>query len=214
MPEQPFGNTRDIRGGAHKGTLAYYDAHGRDYSEETRGLDLSELYLPFEERLPVGGRILDAGSGSGRDTLHFLKAGYEVVAFDASEVMVRESTARTGLGTLHLRFDQVAFEGEFDGVWACATLLHVPAFAAVDAHARLARALRPGGVLYASYKYGRGERTEAGRLFTDYDGERIATLTDAVPELAIEEIWVTDDVRPERAGQRWTNVLFRTSGVI
>lgn len=204
MPEQPSYETPS----AHAGTIAYYDAHGRDYAEETWGLDLTELYRPFEERLPPGGRILDAGSGSGRDTLHFLEAGYDVVAFDASEAMARESTARTGLQTLHLRFDELEFEQEFDGVWACASLLHVPAPAAIEAHTRLARALRPGGVLYASYKYGRREHMEGDRLFTDHDEASVAALTEAVPLIKLEATWLTTDLT-ERSDIRWTNVVYR-----
>lgn len=208
MPERSSVDTPSI----HAGTIAYYDAHGRDYAEQTWGLDLTELYHPFVERLPAGGRILDAGSGSGRDTLHFLRAGYDVVAFDASKEMVQESTLRTGRRTLHLRFDEVEFEREFDGVWACASLLHVSAVRAVDAHARLARALRPGGVLYASYKYGRGVREESGRLFTDYDEESIAALAASVPGLVLVEVWVTEDARPDREGERWTNAIFCAVG--
>lgn len=63
-------------------------------------------------------------------------------------------------------------------------------------------------------KYGGGECTAEGRLFTDYDEELIAKLAEAVPGLGVEEVWVTNDVRSERAGQRWTNVLFRASDLL
>ena len=76
--------------------------------------------------LPLGAKILDLGCGSGRDTKYFLQKGYDVVAVDGSIEMVKLSTEFTGKQTLHLTFDEINFNEEFDGVWACASLLHVP----------------------------------------------------------------------------------------
>ncbi|WP_328987882.1 class I SAM-dependent methyltransferase [Thiorhodovibrio winogradskyi] len=64
----------------------------------------------------------------------------------------------------------------FDGIWACASLLHVPLDQLADALARLSRALKKDGVLYASFKYGRGEREHNGRRFTDLNESGLAEL--------------------------------------
>jgi 2-polyprenyl-3-methyl-5-hydroxy-6-metoxy-1,4-benzoquinol methylase len=61
----------------------YYDDHADQFVRGTLAVDMAELYKPFLEHVPAGGRILDAGCGSGRDTRAFLAQGYEVVAMDA-----------------------------------------------------------------------------------------------------------------------------------
>jgi ubiquinone/menaquinone biosynthesis C-methylase UbiE len=65
---------------------------------QTAGLDLEPLYQRFLRHVRPGGRILDAGCGPGRDALAFADRGYEVVAFDASEAMVRLARERVGPG--------------------------------------------------------------------------------------------------------------------
>ena len=64
-------------------TIAYYDYHAKDYFDRTVKIDISGLYSPFLELLPPKAYILDAGCGSGRDSLHFMKMAHSVVAFDA-----------------------------------------------------------------------------------------------------------------------------------
>jgi 2-polyprenyl-3-methyl-5-hydroxy-6-metoxy-1,4-benzoquinol methylase len=77
---------------------------------------MSELYAPFLRELPGGGRILDAGCGSGRDSLAFLQKGYQVSSIDASAEMVNATTKLTGLEAKLLTFDALDFDGEFDGL--------------------------------------------------------------------------------------------------
>lgn len=72
---------------------------------------------------------------------------------------------------------------------------------------RLAGALRPGGVLYASFKYGRGEREHQGRRFTDLDLAGLRALLAQVPGLTGPETWISEDLRPGRAAERWLNTL-------
>lgn len=122
-------------------TIAYYDEHAEDYCESTVALDMEALYRPFLELLPEGARILDAGCGSGRDSLYFQGLGYNVTTFDASEEMVRLSSRLLGRRTLKMRFQELAFEEEFDGVWACASLLHVNRGEMKEVLQRLARSL-------------------------------------------------------------------------
>src|SRR5215471_3039377 len=148
-------------------TVGYYDAHAAEFCENTVSLDMTELYAPFLRDIPAGGRILDAGCGSGRDSLAFLRKGYHVVSIDASAEMVNAATKLTGQEARILRFDALDFESEFDGIWACASLLHVARQELSPVLARLTRALKPNGVLYISFKYGDCERMEGGRFFDD-----------------------------------------------
>ena len=109
-------------------TLAWYDQHASAFDTQTADVDLGHLYDRFLHHVRPGGRILDAGCGVGRDTIAFVDRGYEVIAFDASNEMVRR--ARNYIGsraTVHfMRFEDLVWRAEFDGIWACASLLHVP----------------------------------------------------------------------------------------
>src|SRR5438309_10878337 len=108
------------------GTLIFYREHASDFVESTATLDLGELYKPFLDHLRPGVHILDAGCGSGRDTKAFLDRGFVVTAIDASPEMARATTALTHQPCQVLPFQEMDFHEEFDGIWACAALLHVP----------------------------------------------------------------------------------------
>lgn len=194
-------------------TTAYYDAHAAEFCENTAAVDMSELYAPFLNEIPAGGRILDAGCGSGRDSLAFLKKGYKVVSIDASPEMVNAATKLTGQSAVLMRFDEMAYENAFDGVWACASLLHV---SRQDLHAvldRLAKALTPGGVLYLSFKHGDAERIENGRFFNDLNEPLLTTVLADHPQLELVRVWNTEDVRNDRRGrQPWLNAIVRRGG--
>lgn len=104
----------------------YYDVNGQSFFNRSVTLDVSAIREAFLAYLPAGGRILDAGCGSGRDTKYFAERGYKVTAFDASETMARLAAEFTGQPVQQMRFEDVAYENEFDGIWTAATLLHVP----------------------------------------------------------------------------------------
>jgi len=108
-----------------------------------------------------------------------------------------------------LRFQEVTWENAFDGIWACASLLHVPRAEMDAVLARLVRALRPGGVWYMSFKAGEPEEVRGGRLFNDQTGRSLRELLDRQPALQPGRIWLTEDVRPDRGGQVWLNALVR-----
>jgi SAM-dependent methyltransferase len=188
-------------------TTRYYTENAQAFFADTVAVGMDSLYARFLPHIPPGGHILDAGCGSGRDTLAFLQAGYRVTAFDASPTLAALAEHHTGQPVQVLRFQDLAWLREFDGIWACASLLHVPAPDLPEALGRLAQALRPGGVLYASFKYGHGERDHRGRRFTDLDEAGLRTLLAQVPGLTERETWVTEDLRPGRAAERWLNTL-------
>jgi SAM-dependent methyltransferase len=188
-------------------TSRYYTENAQAFFAETVAVAVAPLYARFLPHIPPGGHILDAGCGSGRDTLAFLQAGYRVTAFDASLTLAALAEHHTGQPVQVLRFQDLAWRREFDGIWACASLLHVPAADLPEALGRLALALRPGGIFYASFKHGRSEREHRGRRFTDLDEAGLRALLAQVPGLTELETWVTEDLRPGRTGERWLNTL-------
>jgi 2-polyprenyl-3-methyl-5-hydroxy-6-metoxy-1,4-benzoquinol methylase len=187
---------------------SYYDDNAETFFADSVTADVGDLHGRFLPLVRAGGRILDAGCGSGRDSLAFLQAGFDVTAFDASEEMVRLATRHSGLPVIQMPFDEVDWRHRFDGVWACASLLHVVRADLPEVVGRLVGALRPGGVMFASFKYGTEERDHHGRRFTDLDEVRLESLFEGAG-LAIVDLVVGADGRPGREHERWVSSVGR-----
>lgn len=186
---------------------SFYDGNARDYFDRTVGVDTSSLYELFVSLTPGGGRILDAGCGSGRDSLAFLRMGYDVTAFDGSEALAKMASDLTGLPVVQMLFQEISFEEEFDGIWACASLLHVPKSEIHDVFRRFTRALKPGGHWYISFKYGEGELAADDRLFNNYTPRSLGELIAEFPQLAIDQVWSSPDLRLGREDENWLNAI-------
>lgn len=193
------------------GTVRFYAENAESYLRATLGLDMSAIYGRFLEYLEPGDRILDAGSGSGRDTLEFLRRGYVVKAFDASAALAAFSSKLTGVKTHVVRFEEFESDDRFDGIWSCAALLHVRRQKLPDALGRLLAVLKARGVLYASFKLGQGDRTESdGRLFTDLDEEDLLNVLQQVPSKPqVCEMWRTFGEGHYKGRSAWFNVILR-----
>ena len=187
-------------------TLRYYETHASAFFSDTQGVDMAPLYRRFLAHLPAGAHILDAGCGSGRDSLAFHQQGYRVTAFDASAKLVELATAHTGLPIGQRSFDEVSEIAAYDGIWACASLLHLPESALAHSLQQLWRALKPGGVFYLSFKYGNSEREHHGRHFTDANENRLAAWLAGLADISSTETWISEDQRPDRT-ERWLNAL-------
>jgi SAM-dependent methyltransferase len=187
----------------------YYQQHAESFFGSTVEVDMAPLFARFLPLLPKPAHILDAGCGSGRDALAFASLGHKVVAFDASPALVSLAEQHFGLPVQCLRFQDVAWKAQFHGIWACASLLHVPLAELPDVMRRLCDALKPSGILYASFKYGSGEREHDGRRFTDLNEPGLAALLEQVPDLQEIETWITSDLRPGRESEQWLNTLLR-----
>lgn len=186
-------------------SIAYYDANAADYFAGTVAADVTDLRRRFLRHVEDGGKVLDAGCGSGRDAKAFRDAGYEVTAFDGSVRMADLARDYTGLEVLRLQFDQIDWRDRFDGIWCSASLLHVERAQLPCIFDRLARALKPGGVWYLSMKEGTETRVIDGRSFTDVTTVELrALLLDC--GLSILDEWRSDDVRPGRV-DRWVNAI-------
>lgn len=184
----------------------FYNENAKTFFDSTVQLNISHLYKPFLARVPAGGRILDAGCGSGRDAKRFIELGYKVEAFDASPDLAQLATAHLGQPVACMVFDQMNYDNEFDGVWACASLLHVPKTDLPDTLRRIARSLKVGGACYVSFKYGGFEGQRNGRYFHDLDERGLAEALRGLP-FKIAEEWKTTDARLERASETWLNAV-------
>lgn len=189
-------------------TLKYYQDNAQTFFDGTVNVDMFSLYETFTRHLAPGARVLDAGCGSGRDAKAFLEMGYQVEAFDASSAMVELAREHTGLPIQVKTFADVEWKEEFDGIWCCASLLHVPAVELLGVMRRLADALKPGGVWYVSFKYGDGEREVDGRRFTDMEEVGLRTLVGEMVGIDVVELWMTHDKRPG-SDDSWVNGVLR-----
>jgi superfamily II DNA or RNA helicase/HKD family nuclease/SOS-response transcriptional repressor LexA len=187
-------------------SLDYYNQNAASFFSSTVGVDMSPLWVRFLALVPDGGHILDAGCGSGRDTYFFTRRGYQVSAFDASPELAKLATAHTGIDVQVRTFASISESGRYDGIWACASLLHVARSNMVDALERCWNALKPGGVFYMSFKLGSRDRHENGRDFTDATEDDVRDWCSTLPELCDIQCWITADQRPGRA-EPWLNVL-------
>jgi len=187
-------------------TISYYNNHADQFTEETLTVDMSALYDAFLPHIPEGGHILDAGCGSGRDTRAFLRQGYRVTAFDASAELAARASRICGQNVEHRRFSDIREVAVYDGIWACASLLHLPRTEILTVLNALWQALKPGAVLYFSFKAGATERKVHGRHFTDVDEPQAAEWVRALPDVADSTFWRTADRRPQRT-EEWLNGL-------
>lgn len=190
-------------------TLEYYDQNAGRFIEDTVDTDMHETQERFLGLIKVGGRILDFGCGSGRDSEFFLKKGYQVDAVDGSEEMVRRAAERTGIPVKQMLFRELTEIDAYDGIWACASVLHLSKAELKTVMQKMTVALCREGVIYASFKYGTFEGWRNGRYFTDFTEESFRLFLPDIPKLRIAECWITADARPGRADENWLNLLLR-----
>lgn len=194
-------------------TWEFYQAQAEQYAKQTADVDMSPLYERFERHLPKVAMILDAGSGSGRDTKHFLDAGFAVSAFDYSSALANISTEFTGVATDVRSFADINEIEKYDGIWACASLLHLPMVELPNAIGKLANALRPLGALYMSFRYGDGERCHSdGRCYSDLNESGMKAMLKKIPSLELAELWVSGGEGSFEGSGRWLNAIVRKIG--
>jgi NTP pyrophosphatase (non-canonical NTP hydrolase) len=187
-------------------TIAYYDQNAAAFIEGTANADMSYSRNLFLQYIRPGGRILDAGCGSGRDSLAFMEAGYQVDAFDASEEICRIASERLGFPVACKCFEDFEGETEYDGIWCCASLLHVKAVDLPDVIRRLKKMLRPDGALYVSFKKGSTERVKEGRYFNDMTSTSCENLL-LENGFEVMELFESGDVREGREDEKWVNAV-------
>ncbi|PYB77972.1 class I SAM-dependent methyltransferase [Rhizobium wuzhouense] len=167
-------------------SLRFYDENAEVYAARDRRLPERQM-TRFVERLPADARILELGCGAGDDSAALIARGFDVTPSDGSAAMAAEAERRLGRPVLVLPFQQLAYVAAFDGIWANACLLHVPRRDLSDVLGRVARALRPAGRLYASFKTGGGEGLDSlGRYYNRPSQEELHALCIAAGFVDIE----------------------------
>lgn len=177
-------------------SIEYYNTNATEYFQNTVNIDMQDNWDAFLGLLPEGASILDLGCGSGRDSAYFLSCGYDVTMLDASDEMCNLASIHTGQDVLHLSYENMDFDNVFDGIWACASLVHIPSDKIDDIIQKIIDALKVNGILYMSFHYGDFEGVRDGRYYTDYRTRTLKELIFHHANLELIDIVKSKDSQP------------------
>ena len=186
---------------------SYYTKNSEEFIEGTIHVDMSKQYELFEKYLKPNSKILDIGFGSGRDSLYFQSIGHDVTSIDPTLIFC-EKAIELGLhNVLNIAAEDMVFQNEFDGIWACASLLHVKRNDLVNVLKKCFDALVNDGTMYASFKLGDFEGVRDGRFYVDMNIDNLKQLTSAA-NLEIIEYAISEDVRKDHS-EKWLNIIIK-----
>lgn len=196
-------------------SINYYDQNADQFIQDTFYADMSAAYALFTQYLKPDATLLDIGCGSGRDSNYFASQGYTIYAHDGSEAMVEHTRKFLGDKVVvadFSEFDPMRHFGKniiFDGLWACASLIHVPEENMVNIVNNYMQYAAEGGVFFLSFKLRDKNHEKDGRNFTNFNREKLETLIKQCNGLDILELVETVDVRAGREDEGWIIVVVR-----
>ena len=182
----------------------YYEKNASKYIEDTINCDMSEQYEIFLKYIPKKGMILDIGFGSGRDMKYFSSVGYEVEGIDSSICFV--NNLKDVFNVYHKRVEDIDIINRYEGIWACASLLHVKRKDLLDVFRKCFLALKQNGVMYASFKYGDFEGIIDDRHFTYLTEETFTNIINHT-NFKIDKLWINEDKLNRDV--KWLNVVIK-----
>ena len=168
-------------------TLEHYEKNAESYWLGTRDHDVSQNIEAFLQALPIDKilDILDLGCGPGRDVCTFKSLGHRPIGLDGSKAFCQMAHEYSGCLVLHQQFLKLELEeSNFDGIFANASLFHIPSQELLRVLGELHRALRPGGILFSSnprgntegwqgQRYGHYMEFEANEAYLDQSGFKV-----------------------------------------
>jgi len=173
-------------------TLAHYDATADAFRQATWDHDVTQNYEAFLRAIREPGplTLLDLGCGPGRDLAYLRSLGHEPVGLDGSEAFVTMARS-TGCEVLHQSFLALHLPARrFHGIFANASLFHVPRQELPRVLRELYAALRPGGVLFSSNPHGHDTEGFSGaRYGTFHAPETWLTLVQGAGFIEVEHYY-------------------------
>ena len=194
-------------------TLDYYNINAKKFVKETVNIDFSETQKRFLDKLDNGDLILDFGCGSGRDTKYFLSKGLNVEAIDSSKEICKLASEYTGIKVKQMRFQDLEEVNRYNGIWACASILHLSKEELLSVINKMIIALKDNGVIYISFKNSEFEGIRNGRYFIDFTAEKFSEFIKDINNICIEDTWITLDLRPGKENEKWLNLILRKTSI-
>ena len=162
-------------------TIEYFNEHAEKQFREAFAIKDHAMQDLFLSKVKPGGHILDFGCGSGRDTEYFRSKGFTVEAADGSEEFCRLASEYLKQEVRCMEFSELCAEDAYDGIFAQASIMHLPHDELRALFPKMIRALKKDGILYASFKYGDFEGWSHGRWFTYLTEDTIRALAENLP---------------------------------
>lgn len=189
-------------------TLDYYNKNSEEYFNSTLNVDMTNTYKPFLKLVPKDGKILDLGCGSGRDSMNFMKLGYEVTAVDGAKELAKKASVLLGKEVILSTFEELELKEKFHGIWACASLLHIKREDLKIVLNNLYNNLEDNGVFYMSFKYGEKEYVDdKNRYFNCFTDESIIGFINENTKFNILDLYITEDKLGRVNEVKWLNLI-------
>ena len=153
-------------------TLTYYNNNAYEYFNTTKMITLDNLYSIFLNYITTKGKILDFGCGSGRDSKYFKDKGYDVYLLDGSINLANIVETELGLKVKVQDFNDFDEKDKYDGVWACASLLHVKKENLSNIILKIKKSIHDDGIIYISMKDVVGEEIDNFGRYYNYVNEK------------------------------------------
>ena len=195
-------------------TLDYYNKNSEEYFNSTLNVDMTNTYKEFLKLVPEGGKILDLGCGSGRDSMNFMKLGYEVTSVDGSKELAKKASVLLGKEVIVSTFEELELKEKFHGIWACASLLHIKREDLKTVLNNLYNNLDDNGVFYMSFKYGEKEYVDdKNRYFNCFTDESIISFINENTKYNILGLYITEDKLGRVNEVKWLNLICNKKSV-
>lgn len=195
-------------------TLDYYNKNSEEYFNSTLNVDMTNTYKEFLKLVPEGGKILDLGCGSGRDSMNFMKLGYEVIAVDGAKKLAKRASVLLGKEVIVSTFEELELKEKFHGIWACASLLHIKREDLKIVLNNLYNNLDDNGVFYMSFKYGEKEYVDdKNRYFNCFTDESIISFINENTKYNILGLYITEDKLGRVNEVKWVNLICNKKSV-
>ena len=194
-----------------KKTVQSYNKFAKNYVDSTFDTILQYQLTQFTSFLK-GKKVLDAGAGSGRDSLYLKEEGLTVSAIDISPEIVKEAKKKTKVNIKEMDIRKLDFKDKsFDGIWCCASFIHIPKKDTEKALNEINRVLKEKGVLYLGLREGTSEGLEPSVNLS-----REEVLISYYTQNEIEELIrnnnfeiITTYIEQDNDGNSWINIFAR-----
>ena len=191
----------------HTHTKDYYRSNAQNYAKRTLSIDVDDIRGRFMAYLAPGSSILDVGCGSGRDLCAFTESGFPATGVDSAEEMCASARRHSGCKVYNTPFENFTPCRPHDGIWAMASLVHLPDKDMPPSLQRIWSWLKKGGIFYASFKDKSGAGvTSDGRVFNGFSLDEVTQLFGNLQGAEVLETWSTQDETRHRV---WQNIILR-----